>query len=152
MAAQRALTEAPSIHDRAEVLECELGVWTEIGDGTRMVQSSLGDFSYITRHCDVVWTTIGKFCSIADYTRMNPGNHPTWRVCQHHSVYRAAAYELGEDETEFFAWRKSNWVTLGHDVWVGHGALIDLWRPSRPRAVFSPPCAAALSPRRPQAL
>ena len=62
----------------------------------------MGDYSYITRNCNVVWATIGKFCSIANDTRINPGNHPTWRATQHHSVYRAEAYGLGEDDHEFF--------------------------------------------------
>jgi hypothetical protein len=30
--------------------------------------------------------------------------------------YRARSYGLGEDETEFFAWRPAHHVTIGHDV------------------------------------
>jgi phosphonate metabolism protein (transferase hexapeptide repeat family) len=89
-----------------------------------MKASEMGDYSYITQHCHVVWTTIGKFCSIANATRLNPGNHPTWRAVQHHSVYRAEAYDLGADDHDFFAWRKADWVTIGHDVWIGHGATV----------------------------
>jgi len=84
----------------------------------------MGDYSYITRDCHVVWATIGKFCSIANSTRINPGNHPTWRAVQHHSVYRSEAYGMGPDDTEFFQWRKDHWVTIGHDVWIGHGVTI----------------------------
>jgi phosphonate metabolism protein (transferase hexapeptide repeat family) len=119
-----ALSEAPAIHPSAEVQDCRLGVWTEIGAGTQMREASLGDYAYISRFGDVMWTDIGKFCSIADYVRCNPGDHPTWRVCQHHAVYRAGSYGLGADDPEFFAWRKENWVTIGHDVWIGHGATI----------------------------
>lgn len=118
------LTEAPTIHAEATVEDCELGVWTEVGKGTVMKSSEMGDYSYITQHCHVVWTTIGKFCSIANATRINPGNHPTWRATQHHSVYRAEAYGLGEDDHDFFQWRKDHWVTIGHDVWIGHGVTI----------------------------
>ncbi|MFX8813201.1 type B chloramphenicol O-acetyltransferase, partial [Acinetobacter baumannii] len=28
------------------------------------------------------------------------------------------------DEPEFFAWRRSHHVTFGHDVWIGHGAIV----------------------------
>lgn len=118
------LNEAPNIHPEADVQNCDLGVWTEVGKGTVLRQSSMGDYSYITRHCSVVWTTIGKFCSIANDTRINPGNHPTWRAVQHHSVYRAEAYGLGEDDHEFFEWRKDHWVNIGHDVWIGHGVTV----------------------------
>jgi len=118
------LSEEPTIHPEAVVDDCTLGVWTEVGKGTVMKASEMGDYSYITQHCHVVWSTIGKFCSIANATRINPGNHPTWRAVQHHSVYRAEAYGLGEDDHDFFAWRKSDWVTIGHDVWIGHGVTI----------------------------
>ena len=118
------LSDEPNIHPEAVVDDCTLGVWTEVGKGTVMKSSEMGDYSYITQQCHVVWTTIGKFCSIANATRINPGNHPTWRAVQHHSVYRAEAYGLGEDDYDFFEWRKSDWVTIGHDVWIGHGVTI----------------------------
>ena len=121
---QKHLSEEPTIHPEANVADCELGVWTEVGKGTMMRASQVGDFSYITQHCHIVWTTIGKFCSIANSTRINPGNHPTWRVVQHHSVYRSESYGLGEDDHDFFEWRKAHWVTIGNDVWIGHGVTI----------------------------
>ncbi|MEO1732787.1 MAG: DapH/DapD/GlmU-related protein [Pseudomonadota bacterium] len=118
------LSEHPTIHEGADVSDFELGVWTEVGKGTILKSGSMGDYSYITRDCHVVWTTIGKFCSIANSTRINPGNHPTWRAVQHHSVYRAEAYGLGDDDHDFFEWRKAHWVRIGHDVWIGHGVTI----------------------------
>ncbi|MEL6206994.1 MAG: DapH/DapD/GlmU-related protein, partial [Pseudomonadota bacterium] len=118
------LSEEPSIHPDAKVDECTLGVWTEIGARTLMKSSEMGDYSYITQDGHVVWSTIGKFCSIANSVRLNPGNHPTWRVCQHHAVYRAEAYGLGEDDHEFFDWRRAHWVSIGHDVWIGHGVTV----------------------------
>jgi hypothetical protein len=122
--AKHQLSEAPTIHPEASVTACDLGIWTEVGRGTVMKSSSMGDFSYITQNCHVVWTTIGKMCSIANATRINPGNHPTWRAVQHHSVYRSEAYALGADDHDFFEWRKADWVTIGHDVWIGHGVTV----------------------------
>lgn len=118
------LSEAPTIRDGAVVQDFELGAWTEVGKGTMLKSGSMGDWSYITQNCHVVWATIGKMCSIANATRINPGNHPTWRAVQHHSVYRAEAYGLGPDDAEFFEWRKADWVTIGHDVWIGHGVTV----------------------------
>jgi len=122
---QRQLGDTPSIHPEAEVADdCTLGRWTEVGRRTQMKASSMGDYSYITEDGHVMATTIGKFCSIANGVRLNPGNHPTWRASQHHAFYRAAAYDLGEDDAEFFAWRRSNPVSIGHDVWIGHGVTV----------------------------
>jgi phosphonate metabolism protein (transferase hexapeptide repeat family) len=118
------LSEAPTIHPEADLKDCTLGAWTDVGKGTMMRESEMGDYSYITQDCHVVWTSIGKFCSIANSVRINPGNHPTWRALQHHSVYRAEQYDLGDDDQEFFDWRKDHWVNIGHDVWIGHGVTV----------------------------
>ncbi|MEM6712792.1 MAG: DapH/DapD/GlmU-related protein [Pseudomonadota bacterium] len=122
---QKRLSEAPTVHPEAHVTpDVTLGVWTEVGKGTHMTASSMGDYSYITENGHVVGTTIGKFCSIANSVRLNPGNHPTWRASQHHAIYRAAAYDLGDDDTDFFQWRRDHPVTIGHDVWIGHGVTV----------------------------
>lgn len=118
------LTEAPQIHETARVVDCDIGVWTEVGANTSLSQTRFGDYSYIVQNCHVVWSSIGKFCSIAKDTRINPGNHPTWRASQHHWTYRASAFGLGDDDAEFFQWRKDHWVTIGHDVWIGHGVTV----------------------------
>lgn len=118
------LTEAPNVHETAVVENCTLGPWTELAAHVRMKETDFGAYSYIMPHGDVLWSTIGKFCSIADFARINPGNHPTWRASQHHMVYRAGEYGLGENEDAFFAWRKKDWVTIGHDVWIGHGVTV----------------------------
>ncbi|MEJ8474150.1 DapH/DapD/GlmU-related protein [Roseibium algae] len=118
------LTSTPNIHPDAVVLNCDLGEWTEVGAYTEMRESKMGDYSYIVQEGDVVWSTIGKFCSIARRVRINPGNHATWRASQHHFTYRAAAYDLGSDDEEFFQWRKDDWVTIGHDVWIGHNVTV----------------------------
>jgi len=123
-APKKRLNPAPTIHPDAHVVDCELGAWTEVGKGTVLRATTMGDWSYVTQDCHIVWTTIGKMCSIANATRINPGNHPTWRAVQHHSVYRAEAYGLGDDDQDFFAWRKADWVTIGHDVWIGHGVTV----------------------------
>lgn len=47
-----------------------------------------------------------------------------WRASQHHYSYRSASYELGEDDEDFLDWRRQDHVTIGHDVWIGHGAVI----------------------------
>ncbi|MGF1658309.1 MAG: DapH/DapD/GlmU-related protein [Rubrimonas sp.] len=118
------LSEAPTVHPTATVIDCALGRWTEIQAGVTMREVEFGDYSYIVRDGNVVWSTFGKFCSIAEGARINPGNHATWRACQHHFTYRSAQYDLGEDDAEFFAWRKSHWTTIGNDVWIGHGATV----------------------------
>lgn len=116
--------DGPSIHPDAEVRDSALGPWTAVGARTLVAESTMGAYSYVVEDADVAGSTIGRFCSIAAKTRLNPGNHPTWRASQHHFLYRAESYGLGADEADFFRWRREHPVELGHDVWIGHGAVI----------------------------
>jgi phosphonate metabolism protein (transferase hexapeptide repeat family) len=118
------LGERPTIHPTSDRRGSELGMWTELASEVSFIESTLGDYSYVMQRCQIIWTEIGKFCSIASDVRINPGNHPSWRASQHHFSYRAAAYGLGKDDAEFFEWRKSHQIKIGHDVWIGHGATV----------------------------
>lgn len=116
---------APQISPEAQVHDCSLGPWVRVGARTSLSEVTMGAYSYIVNDSAAAYADIGKFCSIARDVRVNPGNHPTWRAAQHHFSYRAISYELGdEDDGEFFEWRRSHRVVLGHDVWLGHGVTI----------------------------
>ncbi|MBT1156684.1 acetyltransferase [Aminobacter anthyllidis] len=121
----RKLSEQPWIHPTAEVTQSTLGRWTEVSERTRISESSLGDYSYVMQDCSLWCTTVGKFSNIAAAVRCNATNHPTWRPTLHHFTYRASDYwEDASHETEFFEWRRSNAVTIGHDTWLGHGSTV----------------------------
>lgn len=122
---QEKLKLTPFIHPTATVARSTLGRYTEVGERTHFVESILDDYSYVVNDSNVIYTTIGKFCSIAAMTRINPGNHPMHRVSQSHFTYRSSAYfENEDDDSAFFDWRRAHPVKIGHDVWIGHGAVI----------------------------
>jgi phosphonate metabolism protein (transferase hexapeptide repeat family) len=119
------LSPKPLIDLSADVRDSTLGAYTEVGARTKLLEVTFGDYSYIASDSDIAYASIGKFCSIAAMTRINPGNHPMQRASQAHFTYRANMYFPGEaDEPEFFAWRRSHPVAIGHDVWIGHGAIV----------------------------
>jgi hypothetical protein len=122
--AEKMLGAQPLIHPEAIVLESELGAWTEVGARASLTETVLGDYSYVIHDSQIIYTQIGKFCSIASFVRINPGNHPLDRAALHHFSYRSRQFALGEDDETFFAWRRAHKVTVGHDVWVGHNATI----------------------------
>jgi phosphonate metabolism protein (transferase hexapeptide repeat family) len=123
--AGKALSTVPTIDPSARVADCSLGAYTEVGARTILTEVSMGDYSYVVNDSQITYTTIGKFCSIAAMTRINPGNHPMHRATQAHFTYRASAYFPGEpDEAEFFDWRRQHHVHIGHDVWIGHAAVV----------------------------
>ncbi|MCS6969590.1 MAG: DapH/DapD/GlmU-related protein [Planctomycetota bacterium] len=118
------LSELPCIRPGCLVRDSWLGPWSELQPGTRLTQSELGAYSYIAGEADVHNTEIGRFVSIAAGVRINPGEHPMQRVTQHHCTYRRAQYGFGADDTGFFAWRAAQRVRIGHDAWIGHGAIV----------------------------
>ena len=123
--AAKSLGVAPIVHATADVRDCELGRYTEVGARTQMAETELGDYSYVVQDCEIIYSRIGKFTSVASHVRINPGNHPMERVSQSHFTYRASVYFEGEaDEAAFFERRRSKQVLIGHDVWIGHGATI----------------------------
>lgn len=115
----------PRIHPTAELKSCKLGRYAAIGERVILREVTVGDFSYFERHAEAIYTTIGKFCSIAANTRINALEHPIERLTTHKVSYRPNEYfrYLGVDG-DFKARRQGKAVTIGHDVWIGHGAVI----------------------------
>jgi phosphonate metabolism protein (transferase hexapeptide repeat family) len=125
MIEKKRLSEKPLVHETAEVSDSRLGRYTEIAERCRVSEVELGDYSYMMQDCGVWCATIGKFANIAASVRINATNHPTWRPTLHHFTYRASDYwPDAEHETEFFTFRRSKAVTIGHDTWLGHGSTI----------------------------
>ncbi len=119
------LSETPLVHETADVTGSTLGRFTEIGERTRVNDSSVGDYSYIVQDCLVWCAQIAKFSNIAAACRINATNHPTWRATLHHFTYRAGDYwDDAQNEEGFFEWRRESAVRIGHDTWLGHGATI----------------------------
>ena len=115
----------PIVHPSAVLRNAKLGRFTEIKERVAFSDSELGDYSYIERHAEVIYVKIGKFCAIAANARINALEHPLERVSQHKITYRANEYFLGGKlDSEFRARRHGQQVEIGHDVWIGHGAIV----------------------------
>jgi phosphonate metabolism protein (transferase hexapeptide repeat family) len=115
----------PRIHPTAELKSSRLGRYAAIGERVILREVTVGDFSYFERHAEAIYTTVGKFCSIAANTRINALEHPVERVTAHKLTYRPNEYfrYLGVDKA-FRDRRRGKQVAIGHDVWIGHGAVV----------------------------
>jgi len=115
----------PTLADSAVVRNCRFGRYTQVGDHSHLDGCLLDDYSYLGPRCDLNSTDIGKFANIAAQVRINPGFHPMEWVSQHHFTYRRTFYGMdSHDDADFFAWRARQRVSIGHDTWIGHGAVI----------------------------
>jgi phosphonate metabolism protein (transferase hexapeptide repeat family) len=121
----KSLGEQPLIHPSARIYDSHIGCWTEIGPNSLIVESTFDDYSYTAGDVSMIYTCVGRFCSIASHVRINPGNHPMERVTQHHMTYRRKQFGFASsDDEKFFEWRRAHKCVIGHDVWIGHGAII----------------------------
>jgi len=115
----------PVVHGSASVRNATLGRFSEIKERVQFWDSELGDYSYVERHAEVIYARVGKFCAVASAARVNALEHPMARVSQHKITYRPNEYFLGAKlDKEFRESRRAKIVETGHDVWIGHGAIV----------------------------
>jgi hypothetical protein len=119
------LSETAMVHPTAEVHDSTLGRYTEVGANCHVNRSTLGDYSYLVDGTQVAYAQIGKFANIAANVRIYASKHPMQRASLHHFTYRSSWYFEGEaDDAAFFEWRAEHGIEIGHDTWIGHGAVI----------------------------
>jgi phosphonate metabolism protein (transferase hexapeptide repeat family) len=119
------LSDTPFIHPTAQVTDSTLGRYTEIGEGCHIAHTTMGDYSYCVEGTQIAYAAIGKFANIAAHVRIYASNHPMQRASLHHFTYRSSWYFDGEqDDAEFFEWRAEHGIEIGHDTWIGHGAVV----------------------------
>ena len=117
--------DAPVIHDDCSITDSTFGRYVEIGQGSRVAYSEIGDYSYCDRYADIANATVGKFANIASFVRIGATDHPMERASLHHFLYRSSDYwDDVEHDAEWFAKRRARRATIGHDTWLGHNCQI----------------------------
>jgi phosphonate metabolism protein (transferase hexapeptide repeat family) len=115
----------PRVHSSSKLRDTELGQFTDIAERVILAECSVGDYSYIERQVEAIYTTIGKFCAVAANARLNALNHPIERISQHKLTYRPNEYFVhAKVDKAFREKRQQARVVIGHDVWIGHGAIV----------------------------
>ena len=74
------LTREPNIGQNVLLQGATLGDYTQVLDNSVLEECILGDYTYLAGYNQIAYAKIGKFCSIASFARVNPGNHPTYMV------------------------------------------------------------------------
>jgi phosphonate metabolism protein (transferase hexapeptide repeat family) len=121
----RLTADAPFLHADCSIEDASFGAFVEIGQGSRIAHSSIGDYSYCDRYADIANTTVGKFANIAAFVRIGATDHPMEKASLHHFHYRSASYfDDAADDAAWFAHRQTRRTMIGHDTWIGHGAQV----------------------------
>lgn len=117
--------DAPFIHPECEIADSTFGAYVEIGKGSRVAHTVFGDYSYCDRYADIANADIGKFANIAAFSRIGATDHPLHTASCHHFLYRSDDYWDDADRDEdWFAHRRTRRAVIGHDTWIGAGAMV----------------------------
>jgi phosphonate metabolism protein (transferase hexapeptide repeat family) len=121
----KALNEDITIYEGLIASEFTYGKWVEIGAHNTFENVYIGNFSYTGPYTIIQNTKVLNFSNIAAHVRIGATDHPLERVTMHHFTYRKKMYHLDTlDDEDFLNQRKSRMTTIGHDTWIGHGAVI----------------------------
>lgn len=113
------------IHPSVTLRDVVVGLRCEILQNSAIEYTTLGDASYIGPNCMVGDAVIGKFCAIAASVRIGAPNHPMDRPSLHRFTYCPEYYSADvERDAGFFVDRHADRVTIGNDVWMGHGVIV----------------------------
>ena len=105
--------------------DCHFGKGNIIYGNSKLVEVTMGDFSYVGGNVHIQYATIGKYCSIAEDVRIGLGIHPLDLKSTHPAFYSPQSH-----------WRRwvepqvpSNLIeykpiVIGDDVWIGTGAMV----------------------------
>ncbi len=121
----RLSAERPLIHPDCLIMQATFGAFCEVGQGSRILNSTFQDYAYCDRLSDIANTTVGRFANIAAMTRIGPTDHPMAHASLHHFLYRSSYYwDDAEDDPAYFTARQARRTVIGPDTWIGHGAII----------------------------
>lgn len=94
-----------------------------IYDNTTIVNSQVGDYTYIGGSNKIQYAIIGKFCSIGPEVRIGLGIHPTHLKSTYPGFYTNPEYYRVEKLYNFDG-EEYKPVEIGNDVWIGARATI----------------------------
>jgi len=113
---------------------CQIEIPTKVNG--KIINSSIGAFTYVQTDSTLIDTEVGRFCSIAEHVSAGAGEHPVDWFSTHpfvndpHDVAAglASCYPqyrewLGSKPSRYTP-RGGDKVRIGHDVWIGEGAFI----------------------------
>jgi len=118
------LTSLGSIEPQRISPSSEFGSRCRINGPVFIMDSSIGDYTYIEHGVRVLATDIGKFCAIAPFSQVGLASHPIDRDVSGHPAFYLRNPDLGYDLVDSTRHDDLQRTTIGNDVWIGAGALI----------------------------
>lgn len=102
----------------------EFGRRCRINGPVFIMNSRIGDYTYIEGGVRVLASDVGKFCAIAPFAQVGLASHPIDRDVSGHPAFYLHRPDLGYDLVDSTRHDDLQRTSIGNDVWIGAGALI----------------------------
>lgn len=97
-----------------------------VGEGSELVDCSLGKMTYIAKNCKFKKTKIGRFTSIGPNCQLIYGDHPTRTFVSTHPAFYTSHRPTGKcyvyqdkfEEIRYIDDEKKHMLDIGNDVWI----------------------------------
>lgn len=94
-----------------------------VGRKCKVYHSSLGAYSYIGRGTQLIYASVGKFCSISGNVLIGMGHH-TLSYLSNSPLFTEKNNGTGHSWTDRESLLPYKLVTIGNDVWIGTRAMV----------------------------
>ena len=101
---------------------CSLDSTAKVDSECTLAKVTMGRYSYVGAGTRITDTSIGNFCSIGGHCGIGGGIHPTDMVSTS-PVFLKGRNILGKNFAEI-PYEPSKTVEIGNDVWIGEGAVV----------------------------
>lgn len=107
----------------SQATNCIFGHRNIVYDNSILVNSTIGDYTYIGGNCKIQYATLGKFCSVGPEVRIGLGIHPLNLKSTYPGFYTNSKYYSVEKLYDFVG-EEYEQIEIGNDVWIGARATI----------------------------
>lgn len=106
-----------------DLLNVEIGNYNTFYDNVKITNSKVDDYVYVSPETIIMFSEIGKFCSIGPRVRIGMPMHPTHYISTFPIFYSAGKQcQFTFAEKNYFVEHGS--VKIGNDVWIGANAIV----------------------------
>jgi len=112
------------LHGGAVVdVDSRLARFNVLFEGAHLLDSTVGDHTYLQKEATASSCDIGKYCSIAMHAYIGLPQHRISEISSH-PVFYLRNTPLMRKFCKSDRVAPSQRTSIGHDVWIGHGALV----------------------------
>jgi len=102
---------------------CNISKTAKIYPFSKITNSTINDYSYVSYSCTINNCQIGRFCSIANGTKIGLGKHPIDYISTS-PIFYSPNNPLKVKISDVLRFEETAPVKIGNDVWIGANVII----------------------------